>query len=480
MKWMQSLSARMMLIFILGIISISLVATWLTLRDSDKALLKLSQIQMVDRVINLVTVLDDVPPTQRAQVIQSFQSPGLRIYLTKQPVMLHRGLAQPNPQAQATFDQLFKQNFAGDRAWILTVSPLDFSEAINNQQAWKQLQKMHILNTTQINTLTDTFKPPIPLNGYVMYVQVHLLDGSWVHFKWKVVERGFRYGSNELLILLAMVLLGVLILVMIAVRWVVQPLKTLARAADELGQNINASPLKETGPREVRAAAHAFNSMQKKLQDYLQDKTHFLAAISHDLKTPLTRLRLRAELLEDQDQVLCDKIKQDLAEMEWLLQRALDYMRGVFQDEAPQWVDVTALLDALQADLAEQQKIVMWSSIPLHPLWVKPVAFKRALMNVFDNAIRYGKRAFLLIEETSEGLVLTVYDEGEGVAVQVLGKLTEPFFRADPSRNPRLGGMGLGLSIVDAIVKDHGGNLSFSLEKGRGLVVKMLWPRALS
>ena len=280
-----------------------------------------------------------------------------------------------------------------------------------------------------------------------------------------------RRPLSNLLILLA----AVIVLSLLAVRLATRPLNTLASAAEKLGKDINSPPLIETGPTEVRRAAHAFNTMQSRLASYIQDRTRILAAMSHDLKTPITRLRLRAELLEDEDHRT--RFAKDLEEMESMVAATLDFMRGVDNPEPVQPMDIMALLESLQADAAEIGQQVSLEGIAARPYPCKPAALKRCLGNLIDNAVKYGKSATIIVDDHDKQLQIHILDNGQGIPEAELERVFEPFYRLESSRSRDTGGTGLGLGIARNIAQMHGGDLLLRNRSCGGLEAILTLPR---
>jgi signal transduction histidine kinase len=259
------------------------------------------------------------------------------------------------------------------------------------------------------------------------------------------------------------------------VRWVTRQLKALADAAEELGKDINRPPLEEKGPLEVMRAARAFNTMQSRLAGYIRDRMRVLAAMSHDLKTPVTRLRLRSELLDDAQ--LRAKFTADLQEMEAMVASTLDFMRGMESGEAARPVDIMALLESLQADMAEMGGKVIIHGQSFAPYPGQPQALKRCLANLVDNAIKYGGSATVVVDDSEGRLQLRISDEGPGLAPEELEKVFEPFYRVEGSRNRDSGGSGLGLTIARNIAQSHGGSLILRNRAAGGLEAVLVLPR---
>jgi signal transduction histidine kinase len=268
------------------------------------------------------------------------------------------------------------------------------------------------------------------------------------------------------------VALGVVLYAM--ARTITRPLGDLARAADAVGRGAAAAPLKETGAREIRRATRAFNAMQERLRRYLDSRTRVLAAMSHDLRTPLTRLRLRVESIDD-DQ-LRQRLIEDLDEMSNMIRGALSVFRGLNDDEAAVPVDINALALELQRQHAEMGGEVSIVGTARAPYVAKPLALKRCLGNLVQNAIRHGTRATIEIEDGPQ-LIVRVLDEGPGIPEDMLEKVFEPFFRLEQSRNRDTGGTGLGLSIARDIAQAHGGSLSLHNRQSAGLEARLTLPR---
>jgi len=311
-------------------------------------------------------------------------------------------------------------------------------------------------------------------SGPSFVAQVRLSDGSTVTFdsRQPVETTGWPY---RLLLSLAVLLAAVIAVSLVAVRWATRPLNVLGDAADALGKNIDQPPIPERGPLEVVRAARAFNTMQSRLAAYIRERTATLAAISHDLKTPVTRLRLRAELLEDGE--LKTRISRDLEEMESMLHSALEFMRGGESKEKPQPVDVMALLESLQADSEESGGKVEIEGSASAPYVGRPQALKRCLRNLIDNALKYGSSATILIEDSPEQLILRIRDRGPGIPDKDLERVFEPFYRVESSRSRETGGTGLGLSIAKSIAELHLGKLALHNVKDGGLEAVLTLPR---
>jgi signal transduction histidine kinase len=310
--------------------------------------------------------------------------------------------------------------------------------------------------------------------GTSLLAHVQLRDGTWV----TVETRQPVQTSNwplRLLTSLVILMLAAVAASMIAVRWAIRPLNTLATAAEELGRNVNRPPLPETGPREVVRASRAFNTMQSRLSDYLRSRTRLLAAMSHDLKTPITRLRLRSELLEDAK--TRERYAQDLQELESMVGSTLDFLRGIGDEEPTKAFDIMATLESLQADLQETGARVTLEGHTDTPYVGQRQALRRCLGNLLDNAIQYGKEAHVVVSDDPSRLVIRVQDEGPGIDADNIEKVFEPFYRIEGSRSRETGGTGLGLAIARQVARAHGGDVTLVNRPAGGLEATLVLPR---
>jgi signal transduction histidine kinase len=226
----------------------------------------------------------------------------------------------------------------------------------------------------------------------------------------------------------------------------------------------------------VRRAAVAFNNMQSRIRDFIDERTRFLTAVSHDLRTPITRLRLRAEMLEDEQ--VRGKFVRDLHDMENLVNSTMDFLRGLETQEAAQPVDILALLETVQADAAETgQDVELQESTAIKPMVGRPRALRRCLDNLVSNAIRYGKGARMSVADTGRVVVIRVRDRGPGIPPAELERVFEPYYRLEYARSQEGGGTGLGLSIARNIAQLHGGSLVLQNHPEGGLEAILTLPR---
>jgi signal transduction histidine kinase len=260
----------------------------------------------------------------------------------------------------------------------------------------------------------------------------------------------------------------------LAVRLAISPLLRLANAAETLDPSQKAARLEETGPKEVAYAATAFNAMRDRISHYLEERVQILAAISHDLQTPITRMRLRAELAEDSPEK--DKLISDLSEIERLVREGVTYARTAYgSDEKPARVDVGSFVDSIVFDYQDTGKAVAALKMIDAVVVTRPHALRRIVTNLIDNALKFAGEAEVIVGRTSEGRTyITVNDNGPGIPEDQLEFALQPFYRLEQSRNRNTGGTGLGLAIAHQLTLAIGGSLHLRNRSEGGLAAEIV------
>ena len=254
-----------------------------------------------------------------------------------------------------------------------------------------------------------------------------------------------------------------------------RPIQRLSDAAERLSENLDSPPLDENGPREARQAAHTFNLMQQRIREQVQQRSRMLGAVSHDLRTPLSRLKLRLEQIDDIK--LQGQMRQDLDDMIGMLDATLTYLHEQRTSEALQWMDVQALVESLSENAQDQGADVQVSGT-CAPLQVQPMALRSCLNNLIDNALRYAGHALIALQDQQHQVLIRVIDHGPGIAADKREAVFEPFFRLEGSRNRNSGGVGLGMTIAREATERLGGQLSLEETPGGGLTAVISLPRA--
>ena len=263
----------------------------------------------------------------------------------------------------------------------------------------------------------------------------------------------------------------------LAARRLGKPLSELTKAAENVGGTGDAPPLVPRGPEEVQAAVHAFNRMQERLRRFNEDRTSMLSAISHDLRTPITRLKLRVETIEKGEHQ--EKMLAELETMMKMIESILAFARGDIEREPRVLVDLSALVDEICQDAADAGDQVTFSGPRGVTISCRPTVLRRAISNLVENAVKYGELATVTLSLEPEHVVISIEDQGPGIPRSQRERVFEPFYRLDGARNPDAGGVGLGLSVARSIVWEHGGDITLANRKGGGLCVRVELPAAL-
>lgn len=444
-----SLFARLLLVMFGSIAAAQLISGLIIYSDREAQASRGAVFEWTGRIAGMIRLMESIDVKDRRAALARMQSSG----------------ADEPPQrvlvlSEGGFDKEFENNFS-DRLNLMLGPGQDIGIA---------RAKPETTPDTVLVSLgpKDSDAPP----AHAFDVHLKLVDGDELIARLLVTPRVRSPFPPNWYVHIA-ILIGVLACsALLLARTVTLPLGALVRAADSLGQGIRPPPLPERGPRELRRAAHAFNTMQDRLRRYLDGRTRILAAMSHDLKTPITRLRLRTENITD-DAVKQGKFVKDLDEMEAMVQGALGMLQGMDSEEAIQRVDLNALIATLSEDFSEAGLPVEVQGHARAPIPVRPQALRRALSNLLQNAQHYASRAWLSLDETASQVIFQVRDNGPGIPADQLERVFEPFYRLETSRNRSTGGTGLGLSIARDIAQAHGGELTLANATEGGLVATL-------
>jgi len=254
------------------------------------------------------------------------------------------------------------------------------------------------------------------------------------------------------------------------------PLRKLAVAVELLGRGQTVAPLPERGPEELHRLTDAFNDMQARLTRFVSERTRLLAALGHDLRSPLTAMRVRAEMVDDDE--TRERLVTIIEEMQEMVNSTLSFARGMVTAEDTRSVDLAAFLTELADDVADLGGEITLSAPSGIDVQIKPVAMRRALRNVIENAIRYGQMAVVTARADKDMARITITDKGDGIPEADLERVFDPFVRVEKSRNLETGGTGLGLSIARTVIHAHGGDITLSNIQDRGLLVDITLPLA--
>lgn len=462
----RSLFGRTLLVLALGLVLAQAVSIVLNLYDRSSSVYRLAAYQVSLRIAQTARILNRTPAALRTAVLEEVNGVDFSVVLRKLPLDLEEGYAEHNGYERAIAESIRRQLGA---PWPVTVDIATLNPArgataapLGGQGEFERWLARHFY-----------FLLP---NAFAVVSQVRLEDGALAVF-YAVIPQEPLSRLETLLPRLALTLALFLALAALGVRWITSSLQQLARAAEALGADPGGAPLAERGPSEVRSTIAAFNRMQAQVRRFMQERARLLGAISHDLKTPITRMRLRCEMLGNPE--LRAKFARDLDEMEAMVGSSLEFFSSLGDAPQRQPVDIAALAESLAEDLCETGAEVVVRGAARGPYHGHPQALRRCLDNLVGNALRYAGRAEIVIEDDGALLRVTIRDDGPGIPEQELERVFEPYYRLESSRNRGSGGTGLGLSIARNIARWHGGEVSLrNAPDGAGLIAEIVLPRA--
>jgi len=433
--WPHGLAGRTILLLLASLLLFHLGSLWLHQRGLHGTVAELDEARIAERLISASRVIAGLALSERDQAAHALSDPGLNLGWNSKPLVTSEGvLSDPAREWRAR----------------LVDSVPDLAPA-------------------RFATSTDRTAAP------GIHVSLPLPDGTWVN--------AMVMGSSDLpggllgdgtLASTTVMAVGIVIASVLLVRWLTGPLSRLAQAADDIGRSHTVA-IPQNGPKEVRRLARALDAMQSRIIHLVDDRTQALAAVSHDLRTPITRLRLRAGFLDDPDTQAC--IEADLDEMEAMITATLAYLQGEAESEPPQLTDVAVLLATLCHTAADAGGDVSYQG-PAHlDVHCRPIALRRAVANLIGNAVQYADSAFVRLESERDAVRIAIEDSGPGIPAEELERVFEPFQRLEASRNRSTGGVGLGLTIARRAVGEHGGTLALNNRPGGGLRAVICLPR---
>jgi len=493
----RSVIGRVFVALVLAIGLINCTSVFFYIIFHDETAVSAAASQAGDQVIVMKRLIERASPEDRPALVERMSSPVMSLRITPQPIV-----EQSDNQfaSRVVLDKLLKEFPAGTD--IRVDSRIDlrgFQEAdlAVTEQGQSPGRLRGIAPYTPVKP--EVAAPPssgllefferrrqrmVALQGGVpaleealFNVSVRTPDSPQSWFNARVLlnlgEPEGDYAPFFWLMALSLIIGGV---AWWGVHKATRPLSVFAFAAERLGVDVNAEPLEESGPSEVLRAAHAFNTMQTRVKRFIQDRTQMLAAISHDLRTPITRLRLRAEFVEDDLQR--QKMLGDLDEMEAMIGATLAFARDDAANEQVEPIDVAAVIAVMCSDARAAGRDVTYSGPDSIDFVARPLALKRAINNLIDNAVKYGKAARVSLSAENKELVILVDDDGPGIPVSEKERVFAPFVRLETSRSRETGGTGLGLTIARNAIRSMGGDVELINRPEGGLQVRVTLPIA--
>jgi signal transduction histidine kinase len=443
-----SMTGRVFTTLLLGILVTAALTQLLADAERQRVLDEFRDLHSLDRAEQLIMATEIVPESARKAYLDIANRPGMRLEDV-----------DVNPGEMAAANTEFTQALAarmGKRYVLhsLTARPLDCTTARDQPIVFGLLR--------------------LKWRGTCESLSVRMRDGDELRLSVLPPRSATSDQRTDYTFTIALFLLSVGFLAYLVARMTTRPLKQLAQAAKDLGNDINHPPLDLTGADEIRQASAAFNAMQARIRQYIGQRTQMLAAITHDLQTPLTRMRLRLEKVSEPE--LQERLIGDLSAMQAMVREGLDLARSMDASEAMQMLDLDSLLDSVCADATDANQRVSLAGHAGMALLGRPLDLRRCLVNLIDNAVKYGHAAKVTVDRINGAARIRIRDAGPGIPDAELGRVFDPFYRVETSRSRESGGTGLGLTIARNIAEQHGGSICLANHPDGGLEATFMLP----
>lgn len=455
LRFFDSLRGQLVLLTLGALIVAQAISLWLFVDERGLAVRAALGSEAAGRAANVARLIEEAPPELQDSILRAADSPLVRFDIKEQPAVDHvnhedggsvearmRALLGPDDDRQIRIEL---HEAEGD------LMPMAHMPASDETMHLRMMQGA--------------------LSTIEMTLSVALQDGRWLNadtrfhrppLQWPVISTlSFGITAGTILVAVFWFLLNRL----------TGPLRKVATATEKFGRGEAGKPLPLIGPREVRGLTWTFNAMQSRLTRHMADRTRVLAALGHDLRSPLTALRVHAELV-DEDEIRASLISS-IEEMQEMVETTLAFARGMATSEEPQIVNINEFLEKLQNDMLDAFEIEASERVTLR---LRANAMRRALRNLIENALRYGGDATVSVEHQETDLLIRIADDGPGIPEADLERVFDPFFRLEESRSRNTGGTGLGLPIARMIVRAHGGDVVLENPEGRGLLATVVLP----
>ncbi|MFC5459572.1 ATP-binding protein [Massilia niabensis] len=440
-----SMTGRVFVTLLLGILVSAALTQWLADVERQRVLERQRDQTLIERAEQLIMATEIVPASTRRAYLAVANRPGLQ---------LEAGAPHPQAPQASTFARTLSE----------------------------RLGKNYLISSAALAPAACAHPPRLPIlygllkaewRGACENLNVRLRDGEQLHLA-VLPPRTLVGAETDYRGVLALFFVSTAFLAYLVARMTTRPLKQLAQAAQDLGNDINRAPLDLTGASEIRQASAAFNAMQARIRKYIFQRTQMLAAITHDLQTPLTRMRLRLEKVSDNE--LQERLIGDLSAMQAMVREGLDLARSMDTTESMQMLDLDSLLASSCDDAADANQPVTLAGRSGMALLGRPLDLRRCLGNLIDNAVKYGHKAQVVVDRVNGAARIRVRDAGPGIPQAEMQRVFDPFYRVETSRSRESGGTGLGLTIARNIAEQHGGSITLANLPEGGLEVTLMLP----
>lgn len=448
----RSLLGQLALLILGAFVAAQVMSAWLFTDERGAALRAASRVETADRTAAVARALLDAPETSAVSILAAVNSRLVRFDLDDRPLIDAEGAGQ----------ETVRGRILGRLENPLEVRVEDVFVPPHGHRPMPAAWMRERMLAAGIG--------PVELR-----ISVRLAEGRWLNVRSRFERPRLQVppvvlGTRLLSLALLMAALW------FGIRRITGPLRRLAAAADTVGLDGAPPALPAEGPREVRALSEALARMQKRLSDMIADRTRMLVALGHDLRSPITALRVRAEMVDDEE--TRERMVATLDEMREMVEATLAFARGVSRDQPMEETDLSALLAEIAGEVSETGPPVAFTGSGPVVTALRRTPIRRALRNLMENAQRYGRGARVGLNRSGGAAEITIDDDGPGIPPEDLERVFDPFARLETSRSRETGGIGLGLSIARAILRAHGGDVGLSNRQGGGLRATVTLPLA--
>lgn len=452
-----SLRSQLIILIIAALVAAQAVSIFLFYDERGLALRTALELEAAGRAANIVRLIEETPARFQPAILRAADSPLVRFSIDTEPALDQaqgdgdHGLSN---WIRATIDDTARREI---RVKLRNIDPM--TQAVHHMPM--EMQPMH-------HAMLEQRTEPVEL-----VLSIALSSGAWLNVRTMFHRPPLQYAwaSMVAFLLSAILIAGI---VWLAIGKIVGPLNTLAAAAGRLGRGEAVGLIEPTGPLEVRRLTDAFNDMRGRLTRFVEERTRLLAALGHDLRSPLTAMRLRLELLEDDENSA--RLRTTVDEMQTMVEATLAFARGAASRESHETFDIGVLLRDLAGDVAEAGGSVSVDADEGLPVRAQPTGIRRALRNIVENAVRYGGKADISVRQWESMVEISVTDDGPGIPEERLEDVFTPFVRLENSRSQETGGVGLGLAIARTYIHANGGEIGLKNRPEGGLEVTIRVP----
>lgn len=454
----RTLRGQLVLVILATFLVVQGISLWLFVDERRLAVRAALGLEAASRAANVVRLLEATPADLRQDILMAASSPLARFQVAPEALVDHESHDMNGNVADQVRALLPPDPNRTIRVELHEVSPAGPGPGARPPMEMRQMHE---------NMMTGN------LSSMELRLSISLTGGGWLNVSTRFHRPPIQWPWGSVLSY-ALTTLAIMAVVWLTLSRLTGPLRRLSIAAERLGRGEAVEELPETGPEEVRRLTEAFNRMQARLTRFISERTRLLAALGHDLRSPLTAMRVRAEMVEDTE--TRERLTAIVTEMQEMVDSTLSFARGMVSDEETQSVALVPFLTQLAEEMsALGSGISVTTADDLHAR-IKPVAIRRALRNLLENAQRYAGGAELSLARDGDMARICVRDRGPGIPDADLKRVLDPFVRVEKSRNKETGGTGLGLSIASTIIHAHGGEITLENAPGGGLVACVTLP----